>query len=118
MSGSDDTCMIKKVLIACGGETAIRLVSKFAKANIRTVAVYTQEDFNSQHIQLADEAICIGTPLKSYNRLDRVISAAEISDVDAIHAGDGPLSADERFAEVCVECGIKLITDSDQGGFT
>jgi Biotin carboxylase len=110
--------MIKKVLIACRGETASRLLSQFADANVPTVAVYTLEDLNSVHIQLADEAICIGKKLKDYGRLDRVISAAEVSDVDAIHAGDGPLSADERFAEVCVECGIKLLTDSDQGGFT
>jgi acetyl-CoA carboxylase, biotin carboxylase subunit len=110
--------MIKKVLIACRGETAIRLVSQFAKANVRTVAVYTLDDSNSAHIQLADENICIGETLKGYARLDRVISAAEVSDADAIHAGDGPLSADERFAEVCVECGIKLITGSEQGGVT
>ena len=107
--------MIKKVLIACRGETAIRLFSQFADANIQTVAVYTDEDCNSVHIQLADEAIRIGKTLKDYARLDRVISAAEVSEADAIHAGDGPLSADERFAEVCTECGIKLITDSDQG---
>jgi acetyl-CoA carboxylase biotin carboxylase subunit len=109
--------MIKKVLIACRGEVATRLLSRFAKANIRTVAVYTQDDCNSVHIQLADEVICVGETLKSYTRLDRIISAAEVSDADAIHAGDSPLSSDERFAEVCTECGIKLLTDSVQGGF-
>lgn len=110
--------MIKKVLIACRGEAATRLLSQFAKANIRTVAVYTQEDCNSEHIQRADEIICIGRTLKSYTAdWHRIISAAEVSDADAIHAGDGPLSAHERFAEVCTECGIKLITDSDRGGF-
>ena len=84
--------MIKKVLIACGGDTAIRLISQFAKANIRTVAVYTQEDCNSHHIQLADEAIRIGKTLKSYTKdWHLIISAAEITDADAIHAGDGPL---------------------------
>jgi acetyl-CoA carboxylase biotin carboxylase subunit len=111
--------MIKKVLIACRGETAIRLLSQFAKANVRTVAVYTRDDSNSAHIQLADEIICIGGTLKSYTTdWQRIVTAAEVSDADAIHAGDGPLSAHERFAEVCAECGIKLITDSDQGGLT
>jgi acetyl/propionyl-CoA carboxylase alpha subunit len=109
--------MIKKVLIACRGEAAARLLSQFTKANVRTVAVYTEEDCNSVHIQLADEAIRIGKTLKSYTSdWERIISAAEISDADAIHAGDGPLSAHERFAEVCTECGIKLFTGSDQGG--
>jgi len=103
MLGSDDTFMIKKLPIACRGETAIRLLWQFADVNIQTVAVYTEEDFNSVHIQLADETICIGKRLKDCARLDCVISAAEVSDVDAIHAGDGPLSADERFVEVCVD---------------
>ena len=90
--------MIKKVLIACAGGTAIQLLSQFADANIQTVAVYTLEDCNSVHIQLADETVCIGKTLKSYTKdWHRVISAAEISEVDAIHAGDSPLSADERF---------------------
>src|SRR2546427_10531887 len=111
--------MIKKVLIACHGAGAVRLLSKFAKSNVRTVAVYTVEDFSSEHVQLADEVICIGKTLKSYESdWHRVISAAEISEADAIHAGDGPLSAHERFAEVCTECGIQLIRDSEQGGFT
>lgn len=111
--------MIKKVLIACRGETAIRLLSLFAKANVRTVAVYTLDDSNSAHIQLADENICIGGTLESYTKdWHRIISAVEVSDADAIHAGAGPLSADERFAEACVECGIKLITDSDESGST
>jgi acetyl-CoA carboxylase, biotin carboxylase subunit len=113
--------MIRKVLIACGGEAATRLLSQFAKADIRTVAVYTQEDCNSEHIQLADENFCIGRTLKSYTSdWHRIISAAEVSDADAIHAGDGPLSTHERFAEVCTECGIQLITgsDSDKGGIT
>ena len=86
---------------------------------MRTVAIYTQEDSNSEHIKLADEAICIGKTLQSYESdWERIISAAEISEVDAIHAGDGPLSAHERFAEVCAECDIQLIKDSEQGGFT
>ncbi len=111
--------MIRKVLIACRGETATRLLSQFARSDIRTVAVYTEEDCNSEHVQLADETICIGKTLKSYaSDWHRIISAAEICEVDAIHAGDGPLSAHERFAEVCTECGIQFLTDAEQGGFT
>jgi acetyl-CoA carboxylase, biotin carboxylase subunit len=111
--------MIKKVLIACRGEVAVRLLWEFAKSDVQTVAIYTLQDCNSEHVRIADEAICIGKTLKSYGSdWHRVISAAEISDVQAIHAGDGPLSTHERFAEVCVECGIQLISDSEQGGFT
>jgi acetyl-CoA carboxylase, biotin carboxylase subunit len=102
--------MIKKVLIACGGEVAIRLISEFAESNVRTVAVYTEEDCNSKHVQLADEIICIGKTVKSCESdWPRIISAAEISDADAIHPGGGPLSTHDRFAEVCTENGIKLI---------
>jgi acetyl-CoA carboxylase biotin carboxylase subunit len=108
--------MIKKVLIADHGDVAIRLLSKFAREGVRTVAVYTQEDCNSEHVQLADEVICIGRTLKSYHSdWERIISAAEVSDVNAIHPGDGPLSTHERFAEVCTECGIHLIRDSEPG---
>jgi len=104
--------MIRKVLIACGGEAAARLVSEFARAHVRTVAVYTGEDCNSEHVRSADEAICIGKSSSSY-RSDwhRIISAAELSEVDAIHVGGGPLSTHERFAEVCAECGIHLMRD-------
>src|SRR6185503_15103797 len=93
--------MIRKVLIACRGEVAVRLLSEFA---VQTVAVYTVQHCNSEHARLADEAICIGETLRSYHSdWPRIISAAEISDVDAIHPGDGPLCNHERFAEVCTE---------------
>src|SRR5436190_23451526 len=112
--------MIKKVLIACHGAGAVRLLSEFARSNVRTVAVYTQQDCNSEHIQLADESICIGETLKSYySDWHRIISAAEISEVDAIHSGDGPLSTHERFAEVCTEIGVQFLGRNDeQGGST
>ena len=112
--------MIKKVLIACHGPSAVRLLSEFARSNVRTVAVYTQEDHSAEHVQLADEIICIGKTLKSYTSdWHRIISAAEISEVDAIHPGGGPLSTDERFAEVCTEIGVQLIgRDAEQGGST
>src|SRR6266446_1339892 len=81
--------MIRKVLIADHGEVAIRLLSEFAGAGVKTVAVYTVQDCNSEHVRLADEAICIGKTLKSYHSdWHRIISAAEISEVDAIHPGD------------------------------
>jgi len=87
---------------------------------VRTVAVYTQQDCNSEHIQLADESICIGETLKSYySDWHRVISAAEISNVDAIHPGDGPLSNNERFAEVCAEIGVQFLGgNAEQSGST
>jgi acetyl-CoA carboxylase biotin carboxylase subunit len=112
--------MIKKVLIADHGDAAIRLLWKFKRANVKTVAVYTQADPNAEHVQLADEAICIGKTLKSYSSdWPRIISAAEISEADAIHPGDGPLCAHERFAEVCAEIGVRFLGgNTEQGGFT
>src|SRR2546426_3593000 len=112
--------MIKKVLIACHGEVAVRLLSEFAGAGVKTVAVYTVQDCNSEHVQLADEVICIGDTLKSYHSdWHRIISAAEISEVDAIHPGDGPLSTHERFAEVCAEIGVQFLgRNAEQGGST
>jgi len=109
--------MIRKVLIACGGEVAIRLIREFARSNVRTVAVYTTEDCNSKHIQFADVGICIGETLRSYKSdWPRIISAAEITHADAIHPGDGPLSTHERFAEICTESGIQLIgRDAEPG---
>jgi acetyl-CoA carboxylase biotin carboxylase subunit len=110
--------MIRKVLIADHGGVAVRLLSEFAEAGVKTVAVYAEQDCNSEHVRLADEAICIGKTLKSYySDWHLIIFAAEISEVDAIHPGDGPLSAHERFAEVCTESGIHLIgRNADQGG--
>ena len=109
--------MIKKVLIAYGGEAATQLVLEFTRSNVRTVAVYTQQDSNSEHIRLAHESFCIGRTLKSYHTdWHRLISAAELTEVDAIHAGDSPLATDERFAEVCTEIGVQLIgRKSEQG---
>jgi acetyl-CoA carboxylase biotin carboxylase subunit len=115
-----DTPMIKKVLIADHGDVAIRLLMEFKRAGVKTVTVYTQEDCNSEHVQIADESICIGKTLKSYhNDWHRVISAAEISEVDAVHPGEGPLSTHERFAEVCAEIGLQFLgRNAEQGGST
>src|SRR5881394_4291625 len=83
--------MFEKLLVANRGEIAVRIIRACKELNVRTVAVYSEADANSMHVQLADEAICIGKPPanESYLRIDRIISAAEITDVDAIHGGYG-----------------------------
>jgi acetyl-CoA carboxylase biotin carboxylase subunit len=103
--------MIQKVLIANRGEIALRIVRACRELGIKTLAVYSEADVQSLHVQLADEAICIGGPKSedSYMRADRIISAAEIADVDAIHPGYGFLSENAKFAEQCESCNIKFI---------
>jgi acetyl-CoA carboxylase biotin carboxylase subunit len=106
--------MFKKVLIANRGEIALRVIRACKEIGIRTLAVYSEADLDSLHVQLADEAICIGPALSadSYLKIDRIISAAEIGDVDAIHPGYGFLSENAHFAEVCDSCNIKFIGPS------
>jgi acetyl-CoA carboxylase, biotin carboxylase subunit len=106
--------MFEKILVANRGEIAVRVIRACKELNIRTVAVYSEIDANSMHAQLADEAICIGkAPASdSYLRIDRIISAAEVTDVDAIHPGYGFLSENAHFAEVCESCNIKFIGPS------
>ena len=103
--------MFEKVLVANRGEIAVRVIRACKELNIRTVAVYSEADSNSMHAQMADEAICIGGAAsgESYLRIDRIIGAAEISDVDAIHPGYGFLSENSHFAEVCENCNIRFI---------
>src|ERR1041384_4235260 len=103
--------MFEKLLVANRGEIAVRIIRACKELNIRTVAVYSEADANSMHVQLADEAICIGKAAanESYLRIDRIVSAAEIADVDAIHPGYGFLSENAHFAEVCESCNIKFI---------
>ena len=103
--------MIQKVLIANRGEIALRIIRACRELGIKTLAVYSEADVQSLHVQLADEAICIGGPKSadSYLRADRIISAAEIADVDAIHPGYGFLSENPKFAEQCESCYIKFI---------
>src|SRR5271169_2179811 len=102
--------MFEKVLVANRGEIAVRIIRACKELNIRTVAVYSEIDANSMHVQMADEAICIGKAVssESYLRIDRIISAAEIADVDAIHPGYGFLSENAHFAEVCESCNIRF----------
>jgi acetyl-CoA carboxylase biotin carboxylase subunit len=106
--------MFEKILVANRGEIAVRIIRACKELNIRTVAVYSEVDANSMHVQLADEAICIGKApsAESYLRIDRIISAAEITDVDAIHPGYGFLSENAHFAEVCESCNIRFIGPS------
>jgi acetyl-CoA carboxylase biotin carboxylase subunit len=103
--------MFQKVLIANRGEIAVRVISACKDLGIRTVAVYSEADRGSLHVRYADEALCIGPPRSadSYLNIPAVISAAEITDVDAIHPGYGFLAEDPGFAEVCEVSGIKFI---------
>lgn len=103
--------MFKKILIANRGEIALRVIRACREMGIRTVAVHTEVDANSLHVHFADEAICIGQgPSKdSYLNIPVIISAAEISDADAIHPGYGFLAENDHFAEVCESCKIGFI---------
>ena len=103
--------MIRKILIANRGEIALRIVRACRELGIQTLAVYSEADEQSLHVQLADEAICIGPApgAESYLRADRILSAAEIADVDAIHPGYGFLSENAEFAEQCSSCNINFI---------
>jgi acetyl-CoA carboxylase biotin carboxylase subunit len=103
--------MFEKILVANRGEIAVRIIRACKELNIRTVAIYSEADVSSMHVQLADEAICIGkAPASdSYLRIDRIVSAAEITDVDAIHPGYGFLAENGHFADVCESCNIRFI---------
>jgi len=106
--------VFSKVLIANRGEIALRIIRACKELGIATVAIYSEADVDSLHVQLADEAVCIGRPQssESYLKIDRIISAAEITDVDAIHPGYGFLAENAHFAEVCASCNIKFIGPS------
>jgi acetyl-CoA carboxylase, biotin carboxylase subunit len=108
--------MFEKILVANRGEIAVRIIRACRELNIRSVAVYSDVDANSMHVQMADEAICIGKgqSSESYLRIDRIISAAEITDVDAIHPGYGFLSENAHFADVCESCNIRFIGPSSR----
>src|SRR6187399_1350420 len=103
--------MFEKILIANRGEIALRIIRACKELGIRTLAVYSEADVDSLHVQLADESICIGAPPSSdsYLKIDRIMSAAEVGDVDAIHPGYGFLAENAHFAEVCESCKIKFI---------
>src|ERR1700693_539703 len=95
--------MFEKVLIANRGEIALRVIRACKELGIRTLAVYSDADVDSLHVQLADESICIGAApsSESYLKVERIMSAAEIGDVDAIHPGYGSLAENAHVAESC-----------------
>ncbi|MBM3246728.1 MAG: acetyl-CoA carboxylase biotin carboxylase subunit [Candidatus Omnitrophica bacterium] len=103
--------MFSKILIANRGEIALRVIRACKEMGIRTVAVYSQADRDSLHVRFADEAICIGqaSPANSYLNIPAIISAAEITDVEAIHPGYGFLAENSHFAEICESCKITFI---------
>ncbi len=103
--------MFRKILIANRGEIALRIIWACRELGIRTVAVYSTADADSLHVRFADEEVCIGPPqnTQSYLNISSVISAAEITDAEAIHPGYGFLAESAHFAEVCRECGLTFI---------
>lgn len=106
--------MFKRVLVANRGEIAVRVIRACRELGIETVAVYSEADKNALHVQLADEAYCIGpTPSKqSYLHIPSIMSVATLTGVDAIHPGYGFLAENSDFAEVCEACGITFIGPS------
>src|SRR5439155_18368443 len=103
--------LFRKILIANRGEIAIRILTACKELRIQTVAVYSEADRYSSHVRFADRAICIGPAksARSYLDVPSIISAAEITGVDAIHPGYGFLSENASFAEVCEASGIRFI---------
>lgn len=103
--------MFKKILIANRGEIALRVIRTCKEMGIKTVAVYSTADRDSLHVRFADEAVCIGPPASkdSYLNMVNIISAAEITNADAIHPGYGFLSENSKFSRICAEHGIKFI---------
>lgn len=108
--------MINKVLIANRGEIAVRIIRACREIGIETVAVYSKADETALHVQLADEAVCIGPAASkdSYLNMENIISATVISGADAIHPGFGFLSENARFAEMCRQCHITFIGPSPE----
>ncbi len=103
--------MFKRILVANRGEIALRVIRACREMGIETVAVHSEADRDAPYLELADEAICVGPAraADSYLRIDRIISAAEIGNAQAIHPGYGFLSENAHFAEVCRSCDITFI---------
>jgi len=103
--------MLSRILVANRGEIALRIIRACHELGIETVAVYSEADRHASYLRLADESICIGPADcdQSYLNIPRIISAAEITNVDAIHPGYGFLAENIGFAEICRDCGIGFI---------
>lgn len=103
--------MYKRILIANRGEIALRVIRACREMGIETVAIFSEADRGSQYLDLADEAYCVGPAksAKSYLKIDQVISAAEVGNVEAIHPGYGFLAENAHFNEVCRSCNIDFI---------
>jgi len=108
--------MFHKILIANRGEIALRIIRACKELGIKTVAVHSDVDSESLHVKLADESICIGPAASSdsYLNIQAIISAAEVTDADAIHPGYGFLAENAEFAEICANCGITFIGPSPE----
>jgi len=103
--------MFSRILIANRGEIALRIIRACHELGVEAVVVYSEADKDAPYLQLADEAVCIGPSdcAKSYLNIPRIISAAEITDVEAIHPGYGFLAENINFAQICQDCGITFI---------
>lgn len=103
--------LFKKILVANRGEIAVRIIRACKELGIKTVAIYSEADRDSLHVKLADEAICIGpsNPSQSYLNITAILSAADITDSEAIHPGYGFLAENAQFAEACINSGIVFI---------
>jgi len=106
--------MFSRVLIANRGEIALRIIRACKELGLETVAVFSEADRDAGYLHLADDRVCIGPPPsnESYLNIPRIIAAAEIADVDAIHPGYGFLAENSHFAEICNECKIVFIGPS------
>jgi acetyl-CoA carboxylase biotin carboxylase subunit len=108
--------MFRKILIANRGEIALRIIRACKELGILTVAVHSDVDANALHTKLADESICIGSAASSasYLNMKAIISAAEVTDAEAIHPGYGFLAENAEFAEICQNCGLTFIGPSPE----
>ena len=106
--------MFSRILVANRGEIALRVIRACREMGVEAVAVYSEADRGARYLELAHDAICIGpaSPAQSYLNIARLVSAAEVADVDAIHPGYGFLAENPHFAEVCRSCNIEFIGPS------
>ncbi len=106
--------MFSRILVANRGEIALRIIRACRELGIETVAVYSDADRNQPYLALADETVCIGppAPAESYLNIPAIMSAAEVTDVEAIHPGYGFLAENSHFAEICESCRFGFIGPS------